>query len=248
MRFKDIDAEMRRREWFHSLRVPDGMWTIVRVDGRSFSRLTEGLQKPFDEQFQLTMRFTAQELVTELNAEYGYAESDEISIVLRPEFDLFDRSLEKIVSVSAGIASARFSAEHLEPGHFDSRVWIGADVEDVVTYMSWRQADAARCSLNSTVYWTLRRDGKSARSATRAMNGMSNMEKHDLLYEFGVNWNDLPTRHRRGVGVLWETYLHVGQNPVTREPVEVTRRHIGVDEELPVGEEYREYVRGVLTL
>ena len=47
---------MRAGEVFHALRVPPGAFTVVRVDGRSFSRLTERLaQKPFDPAFHAHM-------------------------------------------------------------------------------------------------------------------------------------------------------------------------------------------------
>ncbi len=102
---------------------------------------------------------TAQALLTELGAVYAYTESDEISLLLDPGFDLFGRSVEKLVSISAGIASAAFTQATGEPAHFDSRLWLGTTVADVIDYFSWRQADAARCALNGWCYWTLRKAG-----------------------------------------------------------------------------------------
>ena len=37
MNADDLEASQREREWFHTLSVPPGMWTIIRVDGRGFS-------------------------------------------------------------------------------------------------------------------------------------------------------------------------------------------------------------------
>jgi hypothetical protein len=50
--------------------------------------------------------------------------------------DLFGRGVEKIVSISTGIASAAFTHAAGEPAHFDSRVWIGTSTTDVVDYFS----------------------------------------------------------------------------------------------------------------
>lgn len=122
----EFEARQRAREWFHSMRVPPGAWTIIRVDGRSFSRFTEErFDKPFDQRFSAMMVDTAQALLTDLAGIYAYTESDEISILLNPTFDLFGRGVEKIVSISAGIASATFTHAAGEPAHFDSRIWIG---------------------------------------------------------------------------------------------------------------------------
>jgi hypothetical protein len=37
---EEFEKRMRALEYFHSVRVLPGAWTIVRVDGRSFSRFT----------------------------------------------------------------------------------------------------------------------------------------------------------------------------------------------------------------
>lgn len=242
----EFEAAQRAREWFHGLTIPPGMWSVIRVDGRGFSRLTaDRWEKPFDPVFSGHMVDAARALVTNLGAVYGYTESDEISILLRPSFDLFGRSLEKLVSVSAGLASAEFTMAAQVPAHFDSRVWVGASVQDVVDYFSWRQADAARCALNGWCYWVLRMDGLSRGSATSKLKGMRAPEKHDLLFAHGVNFNERPAWQRRGVGLVWREVEHVGADPRTGEEKPVARRGLVVDRELPMGDEYRAMVAEV---
>ena len=99
-------------------------------------------------------------------------------MLLRPDWDLFDREWEKTVSVSAGIASSAFTLAAGEAAHFDSRAWLGVDAEQVVDYYRWRQSDAARCALNGWAYWTLRGAGQSAGEAERALNRKSFADKH----------------------------------------------------------------------
>ncbi|GAA0929963.1 hypothetical protein GCM10009558_043010 [Virgisporangium aurantiacum] len=85
MRLKDLDSAQRAREWYHGLTLLPGAWAIVRVDGRSFSRLTsERYDKPFDERFSAVMVTAAENLLTELGGVYAYTESDEISVALHP--------------------------------------------------------------------------------------------------------------------------------------------------------------------
>src|SRR5438128_10639903 len=76
----------------------------------------------------------------------------------------------------------------------------------VVDYFRWRQADAARCGLNGWCYWTLRKSGKSVREATRTLEKQSFAFKNELLFQHGINFNDLPAWQRRGIGLYWETY------------------------------------------
>lgn len=61
------------------------------------------------------------ELMDQLNGRLAFTESDEISVRLPRGWDMFDRKVEKVVSVSAGIASAAFTRAAGEPVHFDSR-------------------------------------------------------------------------------------------------------------------------------
>jgi tRNA(His) 5'-end guanylyltransferase len=238
-----FEAGQRAREYFHDLTVPPGVWTVIRVDGRSFSRLTEKrFTKPFDPLFADHMVATAQALLNELGGRYAYTESDEISILLDPQADQFGRGVEKLVSVSAGIASAAFSLAAGIAGHFDSRIWIGTTVGDVVDYFSWRQADATRCALNGWCYWTLRHNGKSQRAATAAMHGAKTSDKNELLYSYGVNFTDLPRWQRRGIGLSYKEYSYRGVDRRTGAPHHVMRRRLIVNRELAKGAEYRMYV------
>lgn len=240
MKTSELEIQQRTNEWFHTLTIPTGMWIIIRVDGRSFSKLTaDAFMKPFDHIFSQHMADTAQSLMTDFGASYAYTESDEISILLPQKFDMFGRSLEKLVSVSAGLASAEFSSLSGLTAHFDSRIWIGASSEDVLDYFSWRQTDAIRCGLNGWCYWTLRENGRSRSQATNEMKHRGFHEKIKLLLDHGVDVTDLPLWQFHGIGLFWETFKHAGFNPTTQSSVDVVRRRITVERSLQVRNEYR---------
>lgn len=195
----EFESKMRSLEMFHSLRFLPGAWVILRLDGRGFSRLTESrFEKPFDPQFHAYMVQTAQAVLAELQGIYAYTESDEISVLFPRDWALFDRELEKAVSLSAGLSSATFSLACATPAHFDSRAWLGAEDAQVIDYFRWRQADAARCALNGWCYWTLRKAGQNVTQATKELQGASVADKNELLFRHGINFNDLPAWQRRG--------------------------------------------------
>lgn len=56
----------------------------------------------------------------------------------------------------------------------------------------------------------------------------------DLLFERGINFNDLPAWQRRGVGVRWTSERRVGVDKRTNTPVEATRRALLTEFELPM--------------
>jgi len=244
----EFAASQREREWFHALTVPPGAWAVIRADGRGFSQLTQArFAKPYDERVREYMTAAATCLMTEFGAVYGCTHSDEISVALPPDCQIFGRGLEKLVSVSAGICSAAFTAAAGLPGHFDSRVWIGTSAADVADYFSWRQADAARSALSTWCYWTLRQAGDSAQQATAALAGASTARQNELLHQHGINFNDVPCWQRRGIGLRWQSHRKPGNDPRTDTETTAVRRRLHVDNELPVKDDYRAMVMAAVT-
>jgi tRNA(His) guanylyltransferase len=248
MKPSDFEQGMRSREHYHSLRFLPGAWVVLRVDGHGFSRFTESrFEKPFDVNVHGFMVQTAQALLEHMEGLYAYTESDEISLLLPRDWDLFDRELEKAVSLSAGVASATFSLASGAAAHFDSRAWLGTSDADVIDYFRWRQADAMRCALNGWCYWSLRKAGKSVAEATTILKKQTAGFKNELLFQHGINFNNVPAWQRRGVGLYWESYEKEGYNPRLNQKVTARRRRIKRDGELPIKDEYSRFIRRIIT-
>jgi len=244
---KEFEREMRKGECFHALRVPPGMWTVVRVDGRGFSRFTESrFEKPFDIRFRRCMEAAAKGLIEALGGVYAYTESDEISMLLPRDWDGFDREVEKLVSLAAGATSASFTQAAGEPAMFDARIWVGASEAAVVDYFRWRQYDATRCCLNGHCYWMLRNDGLTATAATAELDSKNAAAKQEMLFQRGINFNGLPAWQRRGFALRFHAEPRTGEDPRTGESVDVVRRVLRLDDELPMGPDYTEYLLALL--
>ena len=189
---------------------------------------------------------TTKALITELDGLYAFTESDEISVIFPSNWNLFDRSVEKLVSISASIASSNFTHLSNSIVSFDSRLISLANKSQVIDYFLWRQADAARCALNGYSYWTLRSLGHSARRATSILDKQTREFKNELLFSNGINFNDVPSWQRRGTGIYWENYEKKGFNPITQEKVLTTRRRLKVDEDLPMKEDYGRFIESLI--
>ncbi len=177
---------------------------------------------------------------------YGYTQSDEISLLFDPRITTFDRKVRKYDSILAGEASAKFSLLLHDLACFDCRISELPNVDLVVDYFRWRNEDAHRNALNAHCYWLLRKEGHTVQKATAALNGLSVAEKNELLWQRGINFNELPLWQRRGAGLDWESFEKAGTNPLTEEVVSTTRKRLKTDLELPMRDEYGSLVRGLI--
>src|SRR3954464_334623 len=89
-------------------------------------------------------------------------------------------------------------------------------------------------------------DVRSHLRATAQLSGMSVAEKNELLFQAGINFNDLPAWQKRGSGVYWEDYQRPAVNPKTGETVFATRRRLKRDLDLPMRDAYDEFVLGFI--
>jgi tRNA(His) guanylyltransferase len=250
MKFDELDGKMRIFETAHDQCVLPGLWMVARLDGRNFTRLTKELQNfevPFDERFRDLMVHTTEHLMNcGFRVVYGFTESDEISLLLDYRDQSFGRKTRKLNSVLAGEASAKFSLLMGELACFDCRISELPTVENVVDYFRWRSEDAHRNALNAHCYWRLRQEGESANAANDQLLRLSTSEKNELLFQRGTNFNDLPRWQKRGVGLVWERYVKEATNVKTGEAVTASRCRLTPIYELPMGDEYSDFVRKLL--
>ncbi len=132
---------------------------------------------------------------------YGYTQSDEISLLFDSNDITFQKKERKLNSVLAGEASAKFSLLLSDIGVFDCRLCELPNNTLVVDYFRWRNEDAHRNALNSHCYWSLRKEGMSPNEATKKLSGISITEKNELLFQKGINFNELPNWQKRGIGI-----------------------------------------------
>lgn len=250
MKFDELDAKMRAFETARDPAAIPGTFLVARIDGRSFTRLTKEIMafdRPFDVRFRDHMVGTVEHLMQcGFEPVYGYTESDEISLLFPRSANAFGRNIRKWTSILAGEASAAFSTRLGRPAVFDCRIIELPTAQLVVDYFRWRSEDAHRNALNAWCYWKLRDEGLDVAAATRRVEGLQLSEKHDLLFQRGTNFNDLPSWQRRGVGVLWEEYDKEGINPKTGQPTTARRRRLSVVLDLPMRDEYSTFVRRLI--
>ncbi|ARO21439.1 hypothetical protein B2J90_29000 (plasmid) [Bacillus tropicus] len=226
---------MKKYENAYRIKLPERMPVIVRIDGAHFHTYTKGCTKPFDqdlaEAFWETCKYLAQNI---MGAKLVYHQSDEISILITNYDKLttqswFENNLQKIASVSASMATAKFNevmrAKYPDKplATFDGRAQV-LPQDEVANYFIWRQQDASKNSISMVA---------QANFPHKELQGLNGKDMQDkLMTEKNINWNDLPVWQKRGVCIIKEFYEKNG----------ALRSKWSVDHETPMISKDREYV------
>lgn len=178
---------------------------IARMDGRGFSKWTQGLERPYDEQLSQAMVSVTRRLVEETGARIGYTQSDEITLVFLVEdikqSMMFDGKLQKLCSVLAGMTSSMFVTEclsrvdteisrrALQAPHFDARVFQVPTKTEAANAVLWREKDACKNAVSM-----------AARSfySHSELQGRSAAQMQEMIFARGMNFNDYPAFFKRG--------------------------------------------------
>ena len=227
---------MRECEIFSSLKVPCGSKIVIRIDGRTFSKLSRDLKfkKPYDDQFKDIMVKTCEDFFKEFSPALIYTFSDEINILLS-EIP-FGGRIEKLDSVFASFITGSFTKNLLKPVRkpisFDCRV-IPLSKKGTLDYFKERQDEAWRNCINGYAYWTLRKE-YTKKETMEILIDKKSSGLHDILFERGINLAELPAWQRRGIGIYKKEKIIEGYNPVKDEKVTSVRKKIFVDKDLPI--------------
>ena len=232
------------------------MPVAIRIDGKAFHTFTRGFQKPFDEVLGNAMVRTMEYLCKNIQGcVFGYTQSDEITLLIIDYQTLdtcawFDYEIQKMCSISASMATMAFNKYFFEEARdwynkqlpstlqceqnivkqwkvykiaaekgamFDARCF-NIPKEEACNLVYWRQLDATRNSIQMV--------GQANFSHNELQGKSCNIIQDMLLTQRDINWNNYPTRWKRGV--TW-------------------KKNIGIDYEMPIlkGED-RKYVDEVI--
>ncbi|MFF2531382.1 tRNA(His) guanylyltransferase Thg1 family protein [Brevibacillus sp. NPDC058079] len=224
---------MKRYENASRYYLPIRMPVIIRIDGAHFHTYTKEMNKPFDEDLAHAFWETSKYLASNImGCKVVYHQSDEISLLITNYDKLnsqswFENNLQKMVSVSASLATAKFNeimlAKTGKLATFDSRAWV-LPPDEVANYFLWRQNDATKNSISMVA------QSNFPHGELQGLNGKELQDK--LMLERGINWNNLPVWQKRGVCII--------KQPFYRRTA--LRYKWDVDYETPIFSQEREYL------
>lgn len=238
---KIITLEDRMRSYEKDMALTSNLPVIIRIDGRTFSRFTRGMDKPFDLNFIEMMNEIALGLCNDMqNCRLAYLQSDEISFLLYQRIDSeawFGNKVQKLCSIASSRASSiatRWVMENIPEKNpvvsFDARANI-YPLKDVVNYFIWRQRDWERNSLFMVA---------SSYYSAKKLNNKNKSDQNEMIFQKDDNWNNYPTSLKRGRCAIRETTVEFVENE--NFTGEVERSRWVIDNDIPIFTQDRDYI------
>lgn len=228
----DLGNRMKNYENVPKISLMRRTPVAIRLDMRAGHTFTRGFCKPFDKVFMESMQETMKYLCKNVaGCVIGYTQSDEITLILTDYERLetqawFDNQLEKLVSISASMATLAFNraftkkVTNLILGYQDSRGFLSIKIQDEINHYYAKLQTAAdkgamfdsrafnipKEEVTNLIYWrqldAMRNSINSvgqANFAHKELQGKSTKEvKQMLLEQRNIDWDKLPITQQRG--------------------------------------------------
>lgn len=207
MRKDEFGDRMKAYESVEAQRELDqSLPTIVRIDGKKFSKFTKSFKKPYDQRITDMMRITCKALVAEFHPEIGFVQSDEITLIFAPSegmtTPLFRGRTQKLTSILASAATAEFAKAMNNYGlfnfpRFDARAWNVPSKMEAANSLLWRSQDARRNGISCAYRW----------SVGKQMHGMNQADMRAGMSAHGIDFDRDFTTHER-FGTYYQRVTH----------------------------------------
>lgn len=238
---KHTETYMKYQEQEQAYQLDNDKTIVIRLDMRAGGTFVRGLQKPFDDAFTNAMNHTAQALAEQVQGtQLVYTGSDEITLILKqkgekPFTPFFNGKLQKMVSLTASIATAAFNkawldividtqdtarqkvlARKLFTACFDSRAFeLDNDWDSALECVWWRVNDVRRNSIQMLARHYF---------SHRELQNVKVTEMLQKLDEIGHSWEpEVSMENKYGTVLIHEAYDGEGFNPKTKEYVRTIR-------------------------
>jgi tRNA(His) 5'-end guanylyltransferase len=219
-----LGDRMKKAEHQTRLVLPRRCYTLMRFDGKNFHTYTRGFERPFSIVLRNAMDAAALAVCKEASGcRLGYLQSDEITIVLT-DFEsmtteaYLDGVVQKLTSILATTVANAFNErmqmelitriENVDgrvdfgavwdviknkKAKFDARVWTVSDPWEAFNAFKWRQDDATRNAIQMVA---------QSLYSHKELHGKDQNALQEMSFQKGVNFNDIPTKYKRGSFVI----------------------------------------------
>lgn len=163
---------------------------VICINGRSFSKATSMISKPYSSEFAEVMAATTLKLCYEVdNAIFGYSFHDEIILILKNDnSSWYNNKIQKICSATSSLATLHFNnyiselnIKIIGDACFTSQVFNVPNNEEVINTLIYKQNQSYNQSINWACFYELLKNNFDRNEVKNLMSGLTNEEKIDLL-------------------------------------------------------------------
>lgn len=227
---------------------------VIKIDGRSFSRVTVNTQKPFCYKTMAMLNGTMLSMAKQIDGVvFGYQYSDKIILILRndrsPDEDAwFGNDIQMLSSVSSSIATYEFMNQLWENDNppdlngkviFSSQVFGVPNILEAINYLIYKQYHCAQKGITDAVYSVLA--PRYGNEVPGMLEGKNLEDRKKILDESGFSWDSLPGAFRLGSAAYLVPRL------IDTSHGQVTQHKWSLDFNLPMFTEEREWLKTILT-
>lgn len=229
---------------------------VIRVDGRSFHRLTRNLPKPHCIDFEKIMAQTMLYTIMEMQgAVFGYTHNDEITFILKNDQSFeaepwYQNRIQKMVSVTSSLCTRGFDRavlamenklELVGDAIFDARTFPLPYISEVVNNLIWRQQSCIRDALSAAAQHELSQKFGS-RTAIKLLDNRTSVEKKEMLLDHcGIDYDEYySSSFRKGMAAYKTPTLIPLKEGV------VSKNKWILDDDLPIFHEDKDFVYNIL--
>lgn len=212
---KSFGDKLKNIESANETKLVTSLPVYARLDGKKFSKFTNGMKKPYDDSMVDLMTNSSKKLVEMTGATMAYTQSDEISLVWIPNENTwntnidFDGRKSKLIGELSGLASSAFmydimndsSFEYYDYGkklpRFDCRIF-NCSYENCAEFIHWRQIDCIKNSVSLCA---------QKHFSHKSLDGVSSKKRKEMLRDKGHPWEDSPDYFKYGIFVSKFTHM-----------------------------------------
>lgn len=231
-----LEVRMKSYEAINRTFLIPNMYNVIRLDGKAFHTYTKQFKKPFDDIFINAMDETAKYLCENIQgAKFAFVQSDEISIFFadtdsRESQLWYKGNIQKIVSVAASIAAAKFNhimfiekMKSITQNHNDipAPCYNQKDFQNVIENVQLATFDTRvyqlpnKNELINSFIWRqqdcIRNSVSSVAQyhfSTKELHKKSTKDMKAMLIENGDAWENYDLKYKNGRFIRKNTYIN----------------------------------------
>lgn len=224
---------------------------IVVLNGRSFSKTTSLLEKPYSHDFMELMVAAMVKLAGEVDGlVFAYTFNDQIVLALRNDQNTnteawYGNHIQTIVSAASSIATLELN--RIKEGNnvrllgdpiFTAKVFAVPNLTELTNTIIHMQQSCFHAALSQSCFHELLKI-YGASKAKHLLAGKSPKEKSEILFtECNIEFNDYPVSFKRGVAA----YRTPKFNPKNKE----IKQKLIINDELPLFAQNQDWLHGIL--